>query len=416
MSVPYRINSMKKSRLQFLPENLSGENVFVSEYFITLCGFTSQQTDLLSGWRLTTGTQYFNLKDLVGLVADNEYCCTIQPPSNLSINSLTLGSGIHNFTGDISRKICSISNYDYKYSIIRKIKDPVWFETVKITGGVLHISLSSIDYNQEHLSSMLEELIIHLEVRVMDYKENRKMLFAELSSHNQNPQTHQTFIGKLSQPIIINNNSTISLQSVQTGGFMNVFGEDQNIGVVKTYEGIVEKSIVRISEHTFKSTQDFLKCLNNIFEVCGIQFSQRKKHMSILNKNKNCVVMLNPSDLINQMWGRESIDRASPITLKPNRLYTLPHKMDLYIGLPKVLSIRVSLEPNEGFANNTTDHQNIVFLNGLENPCLFELEDVYSHPLGVFNYIRITFLNMFDNFFCISNNLIHVSVIIDNTN
>ena len=67
---------------------------------------------------------------------------------------------------------------------------------------------------------------------------------------------------------------------------MNVFGADQNIGVVKTYEGIVEKSIVRISEHTFKSTQDFLKCLNNIFEVCGIQFSQRKKHMSILNKNK----------------------------------------------------------------------------------------------------------------------------------
>ena len=80
------------------------------------------------------------------------------------------------------------------------------------------------------------------------------------------------------------------------------------------------------------------------------------------------------------------------------------------------MSIRVSLEPNEGFANNTIDHQNIVFLNVLENRSLFELEDVYSHPLGVFNYIRITFLNMFDNFFCISNNLIHVSVIIDNTN
>ena len=125
MSVPYRINSMKKSRLQFLPENLKGENVFVSEYFVTLCGFTSQQLDLLPGWRLTTGVQYFNLKDVTGLVADSEYCCTMQPPSNLSINSLTLGSGIHNFTGDISRKICSISNHDYKYSIILKIKDPV---------------------------------------------------------------------------------------------------------------------------------------------------------------------------------------------------------------------------------------------------------------------------------------------------
>ena len=68
-------------------------------------------------------------------------------------------------------------------------------------------------------------------------------------------------------------------------------------------------------------------------------FHKEKKHMSILNKNKDCVVMLKSSDLINQMWGREAIDRASPITLKPSRLYTLPHKMDLYIGLTKVLSI-----------------------------------------------------------------------------
>ena len=126
--------------------------------------------------------------------------------------------------------------------------------------------------------------------------------------------------------------------------------------------------------------------------------------------------MLKPSDLINQMWGREVVDRAIPITLKPNRLYALPKKLDLYIGLPQALSIRVSLESNEGFTNNTSDQQNIVLLNGLENPSLFELEDVYSYPLGVFNYIRITFLNMFDKSFCISNNLIHASVITDNTN
>ena len=119
---------------------------------------------------------------------------------------------------------------------------------------------------------------------------------------------------------------------------MNVFGEDQNVEVVKTYEGIIEKSIVRISEHTFKSYQEFLKCLNNNFEDCGIHFSQRKKHVSLLNKNKDCVVMLNPSDLINRMWGRETVDRAIPITLKPNHLYTIPHTLDLYIGLPKALS------------------------------------------------------------------------------
>ena len=127
---------------------------------------------------------------------------------------------------------------------------------------------------------MLEEVILYLEIRIMECKEKRKILFAKLLSYNQTPQTHQTFIGKLSQPIIINDDSTISLQSVKTGGFLNAFGEDQNVEVVKTYEGIIEKSIVRISEHTFKSYQEFLKCLNNNFEDCGIHFSQRihKQH------------------------------------------------------------------------------------------------------------------------------------------
>ena len=70
---------------------------------------------------------------------------------------------------------------------------------------------------------------------------------------------------------------------------MNVFGEDQNIEVVKTYEGIIEKSIVRISEHTFKSYQEFLKCLNNIFKACEIQFSQRKKtYVNTKQKQRLC--------------------------------------------------------------------------------------------------------------------------------
>ena len=50
MGIQYRISSIKKSRLQFLPEDLNNENVFVSEYFLTLCGFTSQQLDFLPGW------------------------------------------------------------------------------------------------------------------------------------------------------------------------------------------------------------------------------------------------------------------------------------------------------------------------------------------------------------------------------
>ena len=168
-------------------------------------------------WFYIKTTRFFtwlainDLKDGTGLVADSEYCCTIQPPSDLSIESLTLGSGMHNFTGDITRKICSISNHDYKHCIIQKIKDPVWFETVKIAGGVLHISLSCLDCNQDQLSSMLEDVIVHLEIRIIECKEKCKTLFVEPSSYNQKPQTHQTFIGKLSQPIIINDDSTISL-------------------------------------------------------------------------------------------------------------------------------------------------------------------------------------------------------------
>ena len=136
---------------------------------------------------------------------------------------------------------------------------------------------------------MLEEIIIHLETRVMKGKENCKMLFVELSSYNQTPQAHQTFIGKLSQTIIINNDSTISLQCLKTGGSMNIFGEDQNIEVVKTYKGITEKSIVRISKHTFKSSQEFLKCLNDNFEDCGIHFSQIKKtHFTTKQKQGLC--------------------------------------------------------------------------------------------------------------------------------
>ena len=126
--------------------------------------------------------------------------------------------------------------------------------------------------------------------------------------------------------------------------------------------------------------------------------------------------MLTPSDLTSRMWVCETGDRATPVILKPDRLYTLPNKLDLYISLPKALSIRLSLESNEGYTNNTSDHQNIVFLNGLENVSFFELEDVYNHSIGLFNYIRITFLNMFDKPFCISNNLINASVITDNTN
>ena len=78
--------------------------------------------------------------------------------------------------------------------------------------------------------------------------------------------------------------------------------------------------------------------------------------------------------------------------------------------LPKALSIRLSLESNEGYTNKTSDHQNIVFLNWLENVSFFEVAYVYNHSTGIFNYIRITFLNMFNKPFCVSNNMIHAYI------
>ena len=134
----------------------------------------------------------------------------------------------------------------------------------------------------------------------------------------------------------------------------------------------------------------------------------------MLNKNKDCVVTLCPPDLMKRMWGCETEERAPPIILKPDRLHTLPNKLDLYISLPKALSIRLSLESNEGYTNKTSDHHNIVFLDGLENVSFFELEDIYNHSTGIFNYIRITFLNVFNKPFCVSNNVIHASIITNN--
>jgi hypothetical protein len=101
------------------------------------------QLDLMDGRGIDDNHQHFNMKNVVGVIADRQYCKSIKPPSNLGLNSNSLGCGIHNFTGDTSRQICSIQNDEYKYSIVRKIKDPIWFEVSKISGGILHVSLSS---------------------------------------------------------------------------------------------------------------------------------------------------------------------------------------------------------------------------------------------------------------------------------
>ena len=49
MDVPYKINSSKPSRVQFIPAGDTEDNLFISEYFMELCGFTQNQLDLMEG-------------------------------------------------------------------------------------------------------------------------------------------------------------------------------------------------------------------------------------------------------------------------------------------------------------------------------------------------------------------------------
>ena len=49
MDVPYKINSSKPSRVQFIPAGDTKDNIFISEYFVKLCGFTQNQLDLMEG-------------------------------------------------------------------------------------------------------------------------------------------------------------------------------------------------------------------------------------------------------------------------------------------------------------------------------------------------------------------------------
>ena len=69
---------------------------------------------------------------------------------------------------------------------------------------------------------------------------------------------------------------------------------------------------------------------------------------------------------------------------------------------------KLSFECTEGTrANQIASHQHIVFLDEGENPSLFELEEKYVHPSGIFNYVRITVVNVFDEQFLMSYNVIY---------
>ena len=87
--------------------------------------------------------------------------------------------------------------------------------------------------------------------------DKRELIFAKLLSYNQASQSHQTFIGKLSRSITLREKNTISLQSVKSGGFMNIPPEHQNVEVYKSYEGVRERVNVKILHPTFRSYHNF---------------------------------------------------------------------------------------------------------------------------------------------------------------
>ena len=119
---------------------------------------------------------------------------------------------------------------------------------------------------------------------------------------------------------------------------------------------------------------------------------------------------MKPSPIINQIWGHD----GDSIKLIPMRIHTFSRTIDLCAGVPKVLSVRISLRSNNGFVDMINDHQNIVFLSDCENPASIDLKDKYQHKQGVFNYIRLTITKMLEKKFGVNDEHVYISFIIEN--
>ena len=84
---------------------------------------------------------------------------------------------------------------------------------------------------------------------------------------------------------------------------------------------------------------------------------------------------------------------------------------------PNCLSFDLSFDCTQASKPNQKDaQQHIVFLSDGENPSLFELEEKYSHHPGIFNYVKITISNVFDDSFLLRSNIIHASLLLNKIN
>ena len=133
---------------------------------------------------------------------------------------------MYNFTGSIARKICSVENHAGDHHVIQKFKSPAWYDLSRITGGVLHISLTSSVRTQDELKTQLDEIIFHFEMKTMDDKEERKELFVALISTGLSPGSSHLFAARLTQPIVLRSTSRVGIQCIHTNGFRNIFGKN----------------------------------------------------------------------------------------------------------------------------------------------------------------------------------------------
>ena len=238
-----------------------------------------------------------------------------------------------------------------------------------------------------------------------------EMMFVELCSSNFSPGSSHSFIAKLSHPITLHTKSRVGIQNIRTEGFCNIFGENLSIEIEKSLNGVIERSTVVLQQGNFKSVKIFIHCLNEVFDEHNIHFSEKDGFISIKNKNDDYQIKLIPTKALMLMIGCDVSRHFYPIMLKPSRVHTLPNKFDMCILFPKCLSFALSFNCTQASETNQKDtQQHIVFLTDGENPNLFELEEKYCHRPGIFNYVKITITNIFDDSFLLCSNIIHASL------
>ena len=158
------VNQKKKN----IQEHINDKDVYVLREFLSLSGFSQYQLDKTSKSYIVGGRHYIKLSEIVGIVSENACCEFDSFPSNLDIESKTLGTAIHNVNGRITRKICSGVNLERKAQVIQKFKNPFWYDVTKLIGHFLHIKTTCQNHTNTWITERVENITLHIELRSMD--------------------------------------------------------------------------------------------------------------------------------------------------------------------------------------------------------------------------------------------------------